>query len=310
MLGQLDGVLTPPSAHELRDFQPLIRKYMPLNEPANMERLVIDLGHLIDLNALPWPSIPSRTEKIMEALAGTTLAHAVIALYDAHTRFFSADCWVSKCLENVYYVNQLAATKLPILYVHLIRDPRDVAASFTAAPIGPKEPRAIALRWREDQLEAERARAMVGDRYWLLIRYEDLVKRPTAILKELCRVAEIEWSEAALNFHSSEDATTAAKMSGLWKNLDRPIDLSRIGSYRTQLDEEAIDSIERIVRDLMGRFGYVPNSNGPVVIPDDTERRSISMVDAELRERARIARDPESEHSHLRREYFLNSLRD
>jgi hypothetical protein len=310
MLGQLPSVLTPPSAHELRDFQPLIHKYMPLNDPANMERLVTDLGRLLDLNALPWPSIHNRTNKIVETLDGTSLAHAVIALYDTYAQSFSADCWVSKCLENMYYTDQLIATGRPITYVHLIRDPRDVTASFMTAPIGPKDPRAIALKWREDQLEAERARVMVGDHHWVRVRYEDLVQAPEITIRELCRVAEIDWSEAILQFHTSEAATTAASISDLWRNLNRPIDLSRIGSHKTQLDDRTIKSIENILRDLMDRFGYVPDTHGPTVIPTDEERRRISEIDTELRKHAQTVRDPESEQLHLRREYFLRSLKE
>jgi sulfotransferase family protein len=310
MLGQLPGTLTPPSAHELRDFQPLIPKYMPLSEPANMERLIADLGRLIDLNALPWPDLPNRNQRVLGALAGSSLAHAIIAFYDAYANYFAANCWVSKCLENMRYADQLNATGLPISYVHLIRDPRDVAASFISAPIGPKDPQAVALKWREDQLEAERAHNMVGNQNWILIRYEDLVRAPKTTFTELCQIVGIDWTETVLDFHSSEAATTAAGISDLWRNLNRPIDLNRIGSHKTQLDERAIESIENMVRDLMERFGYTPNTYGPTVMPNNEERRRIIENDTELRKNAQTARDPESEHLHLRREYFLDSLKD
>jgi hypothetical protein len=310
MLGQLDDVFAPPSAHELRDFQPLIHKYFPLNEHANLQRLADDLGRLIDLNALAWPCIPNRTKRMIDAFSGSTLADAIIALYDAHARFFSASCWVSKCLENVYYVDQLLAANTSILYVHLIRDPRDVAASFIAAPIGPKDPGAIALRWREDQLAAEQARVLVGNRRWIVLRYEDLVKEPRTILGEFCRFAKIEWSEVALDFHLSKSAATAAEISVLWKNLNRPIDSRRIGTYRTELGKETVEIIEGITGDVMQQFRYTPETDGPTVIPNDTERRRILAVDAELRTRASVTRDPEAEQLHLRREYFLDTLRD
>src|SRR5690349_10354704 len=92
MLGQLQEVFAPPSAHELRDFQSLASKYGDLSKPGNAARLAGDVGTLIDLNALPWPPFPDRTEGILQELSGTSLAHMIVATYDAYARFYSADC--------------------------------------------------------------------------------------------------------------------------------------------------------------------------------------------------------------------------
>jgi hypothetical protein len=152
ILGSLPGVFAPPSAHELRDFLELIPLYSPLADSGNVERLIVDIGHLIDLNALPWPQILHRNQKVADALGGTTIAHVVIAFCDAHAQDLQCNTWLSKCLENLYFVERLAVTKLPILYVHLVRDPRDVALSFANAPIGPRSRGSCAGESRQSRL--------------------------------------------------------------------------------------------------------------------------------------------------------------
>lgn len=310
MLGQLQEVFAPPSAHELRDFQSLASQYGDLSKPRNAASLASDVGTLIDINALPWPPFPDRTERILQELFGASLAHMIVATYDAYARFYSAGCWVSKCLENIYYADQIEATKVPMIFVHLIRDPRAVAASFASAPIGPKDPRAIALSWRDDQLACMQVRAIVGDSRWVEVRYEDLLERPRGALEKLCRLANIEWSDEAMSFHRSKAASTAANLSTLWTNLDRPIDRGRISAYRSQLSEDAVRAVELITSDLMQDFGYTPDISNSVMLPNEEERKIISESDKELKLRARESRDMNSEDVHLRRERFLQALKE
>lgn len=67
LLGSLPGVFAPPSAHKLRDFQGLLPRY---GEPLNMERLIADMAELVELNALPWPSVGDRTRIVLEEMQG------------------------------------------------------------------------------------------------------------------------------------------------------------------------------------------------------------------------------------------------
>jgi hypothetical protein len=306
ILGSLPGVYAPPSAHELRDFLRLSERYAPLQNTTNMRRLVEDVGQLVDLNALPWPKIPDRTQAVLSVIKGTTIAHAVVAFYDAHAHHFECSAWLSKCLENVYYVKGLLATELPTVYLHLVRDPRDVAMSFLKAPIGPKEPRAIALRWRSDQEAAQRAKQTVSEASWLTLRYEDLVQDPQRTMVALCSWSGLEWQEEALNFYRTHEAAATANLSSLWTNLNRPVDVTRVGSHWQ--DRAFADAVEEFVWDLMGAYGYAPRGSWPPVRVSEQEAREIEDSDRQIRRKLQRQRNPHAEELHLRREVFLERL--
>ncbi len=308
LLGSLPGVFAPPSAHKLRDFQDLASRYGSLGEPSNRRRLAEDLGRLVDLNALAWPRIPDRLPAVVAAMGGPTLAHAVVAFYDAHARHLGKDLWVSKCLENVHFIAQLHVSGLPILYLHLVRDPRDVAVSFSSAPIGPKDPQAIALRWLQDQEAALEGREMVGEDNWLTLRYEDLVRDPEGALAPLCDRAGLRWSDAALNFYRQDHARSAASLSELWNNLDRPIRQDRVAAYKNAAHTDLTISVESITCDLMSTFGYVAEHVSVSTTIGADERAAILLRDRDLRTKLKEARDPETEAVHLRRLRFLEQL--
>ncbi|MBF8184180.1 sulfotransferase [Nonomuraea sp. K274] len=309
LLGSLPGVFAPPSAHKLRDFQDLTGRYGSLRAPSNQGRLAEDMGRLVDVNALAWPRIPDRRRAILAEMGGSMLAHAVLAFYDAHARHFGKQVWVSKCLENVHFIDQLFNSGLPILYLHLVRDPRDVAASFSRAPIGPKEPKAIALRWLEDQKAAMTARGMVGEDHWLTVRYEDLVTDPEAALAPLCDRAGLRWSATALEFYRQEEARSAASISELWNNLDRPIRRDRVSAYKRSANTELVTAVEGITCDLMSAFDYAAEY---IFVPTGIsagENEDILNRDREMRAESAAARDPEAEAVHLRRLRFLEDLK-
>lgn len=306
LLGSLPGVFAPPSAHKLRDFQGLLPRY---GEPLNMERLIADMAELVELNALPWPSVGDRTRIVLEEMRGSSLAHAFLAFYDGHARYLGKQIWVSKCLENVHFIDQLVATELPVLYVHLVRDPRDVALSFSKAPIGPKDPQAIALRWLSDQKAALEARGVIGENGWLTIRYEDLVADPENTLNPLCTRLGVSWSPAALDFYLGEEAHMAASISELWNNLNRPIQRDRASAYKRSSDAALLMAVESIDYEVMSAFGYLPECvTAPTVISAEEEHEAL-IRDRRMRAELAASRDPEAEAVHLRRLHFLEGLK-
>ncbi|MEV4474576.1 sulfotransferase [Nonomuraea sp. NPDC049504] len=306
VLGSLPGVFAPPSAHKLRDLQGLMPRY---GSPLNSKLLVDDMARLVELNALVWPHLADRSRIVLAELQGSTLAHAVLAFYDAHARSLHKDIWVSKCLENAHFFDQIVATDLPMIWVHLVRDPRDVAHSFAKAPIGPKDPRVIALRWLRDQKAAIAARSAIREDRWFTVRYEDLVADPKTALSPLCGSLGLRWSAVALEFHRREEAHNAASLSELWNNLNRPIRRDRVSAYKRSSDIELLMAVEGIDYEIMSMFGYLPERvTAPTVISAHEENDAL-IRDREMRAAMAASRDPEAEAVHLRRLQFLEGLK-
>lgn len=309
MLDQSGEILGPPSAHELRDLLPLVGSYESLAHPENQARLARDLIGLVELNALPWPEGSLSADRLLRHLTGLSLAHFVLALYDQAAAFTARRGWVSKCLENVYHRETLEKACTEIRYVHIVRDPRDVALSFRRAPIGPKDPRVIAMRWREDQraaLEVERLNPGRTRRQ----RFEDLVMMPRESLRDLFTWLGIEFSPATLEYHRRSDAAEAAALSPLWSNLDQAPMAERVSAYaRDPADRHFLRQVEELLLDDMTKFDYEPVF-APVtreLEPDELARARVE--DERLRSETMIRHEHRDQSAHLRRDNYLAGLR-
>ena len=309
MLDQDGSLLAPPSAHELRDLLPLASLYDPLSVPENRMRLADDLTGLVRLNALAWPNEHLDATRLLSHIEGLTLAHFVLALYDQAAKSASRRGWVNKCLENVHYFKVLENTGVGLHYLHLVRDPRDVALSFQRAPIGPKDPRMIATMWRDDQRAALEICAR-RPHCTRVQRFEDLVLRPGESLAALSSWLGIPYTGAALEYHKRGDAAEAAALSPIWSNLTKaPMSDRATAHARESGDTDFLRQVEELVFDDMTQFGYEPAYA--------TSARSLSVDevavaaenDARLRAETALAHIGRDQSAHLHREGLLAALR-
>ncbi|MBM7075543.1 sulfotransferase family protein [Micromonospora humida] len=310
VLNGTDEVVAPPSAHEYRDFADLYRYYAP-HGPDKLLRLADDMSQLVRLNALPWPEADLTGKTIASHATGRTLSHVVIAMYDALALQTGSTAWVNKCLENHRYLLELITARPDLRVLHLVRDPRDVALSFRKAPIGPKDPWVIAQHWLNDQrsIRELRENLMTKGAHWTTVRYEDVVVDPEAQFESICRELGVAWTSAALRFHSSRDAVTAASLSPLWETLAKPIARDRVGGHKSPSHRQFVTHVEEIASAEMRTFGYEPVYCRHPITLSKSQFAQAKLRDKHLRLSATRARPLATEELHTRRDRYLENLR-
>jgi hypothetical protein len=144
--------------------------------------------------------------------------------------------------------------RLPELRVlHIVRDPRDVAVSQRNVPWGHAGASFTAVRWRRSQRRAERTRRRLGERF-LLVRYEDFVRRPTAELRRICDFVGVTFSEELLR--DSTHATFDLAVEPWKRQSSETISQSRIGRWRDVLAEPELDVVEGLLGRQLDALGY------------------------------------------------------
>lgn len=167
--------------------------------------------------------------------------------------------------RNIYYA-EIALRALPnVKFVHLIRDPRAVAASqknrWQMRKLGADHlprtelirnwvnyhPITMAKLWRHATLAANNLKD--HPRVYL-VKFEELVTEPNAILKKLCNFLGVEfeptmsrvptWGSSNLRHDSPE--------TGISTNV--------VNRWRDTLDKGEISLVERLAADLMAPLGY------------------------------------------------------
>jgi hypothetical protein len=139
--------------------------------------------------------------------------------------------------------------------IHVIRDGRDVAASFMELGWSDNIERA-ALHWRQRVLKGRQAGELLGRERYLEIRYEDLVTRPEDTLHRLCGHIALPFDPAMLNHQRVAGAVTRTEpLANRNRYLGRPV-MPQLRDWRRDQPPAAVDRFEVVAGDLLAELDY------------------------------------------------------
>jgi hypothetical protein len=157
-------------------------------------------------------------------------------------------------------------------FVHLVRDPRDVCASWLRLGwVG--SPFAGAREWQAGEGLWDRLAAGLPPERRHELRFEDLLARPREELERLCRFLRVDFAASMLEY--PRDTTY------------RPLDASQAAKWRRSLSPRAVRLVEAGAGDLLGRRGYAPSGLPPLHV-GRLRRGLLALEDRVLRTRSRL----------------------
>lgn len=181
---------------------------------------------------------------------------------------------------NALHIPILAEVFSESQFVHVLRDPRDVALSWRDAgflePGTARQTRwgarsgadgfvEAALSWRDCLVRGRRAGRTLGVRRYYEIRYEDLVENPEREVRSLCSFLDLAFDDRMMRYYErAEDllATIPVPRVGGHLALRLPPTSGRRAWRRTMTTQDA-----RLVDAVAGRAlvngGYVPAGGKP-----------------------------------------------
>lgn len=126
-------------------------------------------------------------------------------------------------------------------YIHLLRDPRDVARSTIAMGWAGNVYTGVD-HWLESEESWDKLEKCIQPENYIELRYEDFVSKPEISLKKLCKFVGVDYDELMLNFHES--------------STYKPLDSSLILQWKNKLSENQISLIEAKIKMVMKSFPY------------------------------------------------------
>jgi hypothetical protein len=142
-------------------------------------------------------------------------------------------------------------------FVHLYRDPRDVAASYLEQYwVAGGTALRCAGYVRHVLLRMERLARRVGPERYCAVGYEALVAAPERELARLCSFLGERYEPQMLEFRRREDPGYLEVEKG-WKGLtEEPLTTSRIGRFSSRLSPRQVWTVERMLGPLLPAHGY------------------------------------------------------
>jgi hypothetical protein len=209
-----------------------------------------DLGSLSRFHRWKLPVSAVRTE--LEQFPSPTFGDAIEAVFMAHARRAGKPRWAGKAPQYVDDIPLLARMFPGAVFVHLIRDGRDVALSTLALEHMHRHAATVAHVWARSVGRARMAGSRLGPNRYLEVRYEELVEDPEPSMRRVCALVDLSFEESMLHhvvrdrFEDSIDkqmhGTLALPRTKGLRDWRRDMAPSEVEEFEAIASKELIDS--------------------------------------------------------------------
>jgi uncharacterized protein (DUF849 family) len=243
------------------------RLQRPGTTPRDVADALIGLHPFADLGFAP-----DELRALVADVRPWTAADGVRAVYRRYAERHGKARWGDKTPIHCLLMPELHALLPEARFVHLIRDPRGVAESLRGLHFAPGDGslEAIGKKWRDEIAEARAAGAALGDRY-LEVRYEEYVRAPEPVLREVCAAIDLPYDPAMLHAHEHAAARfaelpeirvdgavtrTREQRFAIHADTAHPPDPAIADAWRTKLTADEQARVVAAAGPLMGELGY------------------------------------------------------
>lgn len=221
-----------------------------------------------------WVDFQIAEQRLGNALAQLqefSISDALRCFYRVYACRFNKPRWGDK--TPLYNLHMLSIQEvLPEAhFVHVIRDGRDVALSLRHLWFGPgNDIVGLARHWCERLRESRQQAQSV--RYYMEVRYENLIRDPRRELQAICRFIDLPYRDEMESYHKTAQARIAElgdrrnqaggiivkkeQRIAIYQLASRPPDQSRIQRWRGAMNTAEQEQFESVAGDMLRELGY------------------------------------------------------
>ena len=258
ILNEHSNIYAPSSPHIIPRMYNSEIFYGSLKNNNNFEIFVGDIIDLVKSNLGDWPDFNLTVNDAVKNINvdDRSLLSVFKYIYDTETLNNGKTRWFCKGRKLYEYAYDLKEFFPDSIFIHMVRDPRDVCLSFML-----KKSRhslhSASLSWKNEQ---ERSIKLYNNSKFknniYFMKYENLLENPSKEIKKLCDFIGESFEDQMLNFHKSSTSKMFSKKSQVWMNLSKPILSKNYNKYKSGLKPKQIQIIESMNHRIMRYFDY------------------------------------------------------
>ncbi|MCZ7535462.1 MAG: sulfotransferase [Acidimicrobiia bacterium] len=197
-------------------------------------------------------------EEIAEALREhppEVLSDALRSVFATYARAQGKPRYADKTPVFVRHMPALAGLFPESVFVHVVRDGRDVALSRIATDWSTERVDSEALIWSSAVTTGRRSGARLGSRRYRELRYEALVDDPEAAVRDICEFIYLDFDPSMLAHHErASDLVAALPHPHQHGNVLRAP--ARTRDWRTEMTGDDLAVFEAIAGPALTEMGY------------------------------------------------------
>ena len=176
-----------------------------------------------------------------------------------------AQVWGEKTPDHLAHVPAMMRDFPEAAVLCIVRDARDVCLSLRGLPWNEDSLPESAWTWRRYAQKSTRYQTAFPDRY-REVRYEDLLARPEATLRELTAWIGCPFEKRMLGFHRQRTGPADTEREPWKANTHQPVDPSNTEKWRAQMTDAERAVVELIAGSALESYGY---SRPPLTVDSD-----------------------------------------
>lgn len=199
---------------------------------------------------------PNRVRRTVSALGASDFAAICRVIFALHAVDHGKSRWGDKHPKYVFHLSTVAGLFPDAIFVHVVRDGRESAASGKENDFGFASVVTGAYLWRKAVRSARaQGRPLGADRY-LEVHLEDFIADPETTSRRICEFAGEPFDAAMLAYHERQhDGIPARQMEEKHSNTTRP-PTAGLRDWRRGLSPADVQTTDVLLRSTLQAFGY------------------------------------------------------
>lgn len=176
-----------------------------------------------------------------------SLACLLDGFYNEYARVHSIKItrWGDKTPLNSMNMQEIKMVFPKSVFIHIVRDPFDVVASYLKTGLYKNEIDAV-TRWIESIVSAKNFQKRYPNDY-IEVRYEELVKEPEKIVSDICCFLKIDFKLQMLSVDRGIGEMGDVGALKHHENVKKAITASSIGKWKNSLNDEQANNVKKIL---------------------------------------------------------------
>lgn len=241
----------PPEAHWLVEVVPRRGRFGRARAAQTLDEIMRHRDYLL------WRLPAEAARAAVARRAPSSYAELVAALFAAYAGRQGKPRWGDKTPENVRHLDLLARLFPDAVFVHVIRDGRDVAASLADQTWTTDGMVGKAYWWRDCVTAGRRAGRRLGPARYCELRLEDLIADPEAVLRRVSAAIGESYTPRMLEYthRGAQIASWSTKDGPTHQHLGKP-PTPGLRDWEAGASPDERDEVIRICRPLLEELGY------------------------------------------------------
>jgi len=258
ILNEHSNIFAPSTPHIISRMYNNEIFYGSLTNDNNFKIFVSDILEIVNSNLGEWKDFNLKVNDVIKNINvnDRSLLSVFKYIYNAETFNNGKTRWFCKGRNLYEYVYDLKEFFQNSVFIHMVRDPRDVCLSFKLKR-SPKSLYSASLLWKKEQEICIRLYKNSKFKNTIfLLKYENLLENPKKEIRKLCEFIDEPFEDEMLNFHRGSTSKILSKKSQVWMNLSKPILSNNYKKYKSGLKPKQIQIIEGMNHRIMKYFDY------------------------------------------------------